>query len=258
MRRILLGLTLCWLLGPPPASAGSVSTEALIDRLILLDSHTPGVDPTAWYDQFMGDDQTPSFRGGTLGSPPPSAPPIMRELVRRGVGALPVLLRHLGDTRRTHIAIDFAGYGGFGGMVLEELYDPRERAAGSICLADCNIDSWMDGHYTVTVGDLCYVLIGQIVDRNLFAVAYQPTAIVLIDSPILLPDLARRTRADWSGLSAEDHKRSLLSDLRNTTDDSRIEDALRRLRLYYPAVYAALGGDDAAKRAKFETAEKTQ
>lgn len=53
--------------------------------------------------------------------------------------------------------------------------------------------------YVVTVGDVCFVAIGQIVGRGYSAVRYQPTAIVIINSPSHDPELAKRVRQIWSG-----------------------------------------------------------
>jgi len=41
--------------------------------------------------------------------------------------------------------------------------------------------------YTVKVGDVCYAIIGQIVNRSLMAVRYQPSAGLVINSPIEMP-----------------------------------------------------------------------
>jgi hypothetical protein len=38
--------------------------------------------------------------------------------------------------------------------------------------------------YTIKVGDVCYVLIGQIVNRRLWALEYVPTLIVVVTSPV--------------------------------------------------------------------------
>src|ERR1041385_8146191 len=103
------------------------------------------------------------------------------------------------------------------------------------------------------------MLVGQIVDRFLDAVRYQPTAILYINSPVQRPQLAERTRRDWSGLTPTAHLNSLLADLNASADaDGHLDPsyALVRLRYYYPATYAALTGENADKRAQFEAGEK--
>jgi hypothetical protein len=64
--------------------------------------------------------------------------------------------------------------------------------------------------------------------------------------------LAEKVRADWAGLTAQGHEASLRADIRIIPS----EDALVRLRFYYPDAYNALDGDDAVKREKFEADEK--
>jgi hypothetical protein len=106
--------------------------------------------------------------------------------------------------------------------------------------------------YIIKVGDICEVLIGQIVNRNLNAARYQPTAIVYVNSPIESNSLAERIRSDWSGLDAKAHEASLLLDLKNESAFVVYRSALSRLRFYYPKTYAVLAGDDLRKREKFE------
>jgi hypothetical protein len=111
----------------------------------------------------------------------------------------------------------------------------------------------VDGDYQVKIGDVCFALIGQIVNRWLNAVRYQPTGGQIVNSPIVRPWLAEQVRSDWAGLDAKDHEASLRADLRTSHSP---EDALVRLRFYYPYAYAALNGDDARKREKFEADER--
>jgi hypothetical protein len=87
--------------------------------------------------------------------------------------------------------------------------------------------------YTVRVGDLCYVAIGQIVNRNLSALRYQPSACLIINSPVATPSLAGSVRKDWGSSNAVQHKQSLIRDASAPTDDAD-PGALVRLWLYYP------------------------
>jgi hypothetical protein len=60
----------------------------------------------------------------------------------------------------------------------------------------------MISDYTVTVGDVCFVAMGQIVGRAYLAVRYQPTAIVIINSPVREKALAKAVREIWSSTNA--------------------------------------------------------
>ena len=104
------------------------------------------------------------------------------------------------------------------------------------------------------VGDVCYVLIGQIVNRQQVAVRYQRTAGLVVNSPIEVPTLAEKVRNDWGNADAEILEASLLSDIRAANHPKRISKvvytarfvnpALERLRLYFPDTYNALEGND--------------
>jgi hypothetical protein len=65
-------------------------------------------------------------------------------------------------------------------------------------------------HPTLKVGDVCFVAVGQIVGRPYRAVHYQPTAIVIMNSPVESRELRQRVRAIWS---SNDPARKLLDSL---------------------------------------------
>src|SRR5262245_55430573 len=86
------------------------SVEQLIDDLVLISTPAPGIDGGALYSTFIADDSPPKFMVGVLGVPPPTIAPQMRELVRRGVSALPALIRHLTDNRPTKLTVGGASF----------------------------------------------------------------------------------------------------------------------------------------------------
>ena len=88
------------------------------------------------------------------------------------------------------------------------------------------------------------------------AARYQPTAILIVNSPTQSSELAARVRTDWQGVTAADLQTSLLSDLHAAPNSWFADRALRHLRLYYSQSYVALAGDDAEKRDDFEAREK--
>ena len=130
--------------------------------------------------------------------------------------------------------------------------------------------------YTIRIGDVCFTLIGQIVNRALVAARYQPTGFVMVNSPVETPSLAERVARDWAGTGADALKASLLADLHakphgpppqgpKSEGDAQDEaamlrsyvypGALRRLRFYFPDAYAALSGEDLATKQAFEQDE---
>lgn len=251
------------------------SVVELIDELTEIDSQSPGVNSAAVYEGFIADDSPGSFQVGVLGVAPPKVPPQMRELVRRGPVALPELIKHLDDKRPTKLEVGNkpsgrqVGVDAFMFMVFSDEYDPRaphwwsdeESKEGPRPM-----ERSFEGRYTVKVGDVCYVLIGQIVNRRLLAVRYQPSAGLVVNSPIEVPVLVERVQNDWGHADAEVLRAALLDDIHATNQPKRVsraeytdrfvDPALARLRLYFPDAYKSLEGTDLQKREAFERRQR--
>jgi hypothetical protein len=247
-----------------PADYSKASINELIDDLALIDSQAPGVNSAAIYGGFIGDDSPGQFQVGVLGLSPPGVPPQMRELVRRGISALPALIAHLDDARPTKLAVGndeqtgdpkqqrIVGVNFFMFTYFSNEYDSRVRTTARPSMSDYLMRGF-SGKYIVKVGDVCYALIGQIVNRQLLPVRYQPSAGLVVNSPIEAPALIEKVKKDWGDADAGALKASLLADVRATGDPYYYEPAFARLRFYYPSAYAALQGDDLMKRTEFET-----
>jgi hypothetical protein len=211
------------------------SMEELIAALQKEASAGVGFDPVAWADGFMAIDEAPQFRGGIIGTKQPETSPAMREIVRRGVEALPTLLAHLDDARPTGLIVGK----GFMGRWLAAEYAPREpgkQPAGTTApYKSPSKGAPSFDTYTVKVGDLCFVAAGQIVNRRLTAVRYQPTLCLVVNSPIEMPALAAAARADWQGLTPAAHEQQLVRDIAESDTSYVPANALRRLLFYYPA-----------------------
>jgi hypothetical protein len=249
------------------ADLSRLPTETIIDELTSLDAQAPGIDDSDTYDVFMADGSLPVFEGGIIPADVPKVPPQMRELVRRGVTALPFLIQHLSDKRATHIEVGspYDRLQTVGGQFFTDEYDPRDESqhtyycdpfGSSNTGPQPPICQSFNGKYVVKVGDVCEVLVGQIVNRRLNAVQYQPTLIIFVNSPLETPSLAKLIRDDWGGLNTDSHAASLIADLRSEKELAYYQDALRRLRFYYPERYASLQGSDLQKRTLFEAAER--
>ena len=119
--------------------------------------------------------------GGLLFQQPEEASETVRSLVQPAK-AIPALLDHLSDDRKTKIVIEHAGP--FGEFRLTQ--DKGEKAEEDFG------EGWARGKaYTIRVGDLCYVALGQIVNRPYTAVRYFPTANVYLTSVPHYTDLRR-------------------------------------------------------------------
>jgi hypothetical protein len=214
----------------------------LIDKLQEESSEGTGFHSSAWASGFMAIDEEPQFHGGILGSQKPTTSPVMRELVRRGVAALPDLLEHLSDQRASRVTITHEF--GFGAVWHSDEYyprygDPAKQPPGVNTGLEKAIHAALDKgvrgseKYVIRVGDLCYVAVGQIVNRSLSAVRYQPTACIVLNSPVETPALAAAARRDWSGLTLEQHRQSLALDALDKYPYASAE-AVKRLLFYYP------------------------
>lgn len=227
----------------------ALSTATLIDR---LQDAEPDFSPPQNRAKFWAIGGVPrlgvsvAFRSGAA-----------VELVRRGVSALPALLEHLSDARRTkmiYVVRPFGPANGTGAAYSDE-YDPREPGHVTVAVNTKlrrQLDE--DGTYTFKVGDLCYAAVGQIVGRELKAVrsgdddadiisgvfsANPGDRFVSINSPVAVPALADAVRADWSDLSTTQHlqllrEQSELPVRRHSVN----EPGLVRLLFYHPTAGA--------------------
>jgi len=231
----------------------NLSVAQLIDDLVNIDAQAPGLHSTASFRTFIADNSPAEFADGVIGSVAPTNFPQMTELVRRGASSLPLLIEHLDDKRPTRLTVggDFFMFAFFSDEYDPRTPAPRERRAG--------LEKKLDGKYTVRVGDVCYALIGQIVNRNLLPIRYQPTAGLVVNSPIEAPVLIQEVKRDWGDIDAKKHLASLLADARAGKDLWEYGPALRRLRFYYPDDYRhqAVGALQKKIR-KFESSEKEQ
>lgn len=209
---------------------GSLSTEDLITKLTEESNQGIGSHATAWASGFLAIDDEPRFNGGILGSAKPAMSPVMRELVRRGLTALPLLINHLADSRPTKLTVG----DGFMGKWFADEYDARD--SNSTKREGVNTKRRVDfEQYTLRLGDLCYVAVGQIVNRELNAVRYQPSLCLVVNSPVERPALAAAVKDDWINLSAKDHQLSLEQDAMIPHSGFVPGAGLKRLVFYYPA-----------------------
>ncbi|MGA1983890.1 MAG: hypothetical protein ABSG84_15670 [Acidobacteriaceae bacterium] len=251
---------------PSDVDYSKASIDKLIDDLTLIDSSAPGVNSAGIYGGFIAENAPGEFQVGVLGVPPPKVPPQMSELVRRGLIALPALIAHLNDARPTKLAVGneelppgstqprIVGVNTFMFEYLSNEYDPRIRPSHRVS-AENYLMKDFSGRYTVKVGDVCYALIGQIVNRSLLPVRYQPSAGLVVNSPVEVPALIAQVKDDWGDADAETLKASLLSDIRSGTLLYQYGSAFARLLFYFPETYNQLKGEDLAKRTDFEANE---
>jgi HEAT repeat protein len=173
-------------------------------------------------------------------------------LVEIGPAAIPFLLQGLENKTPTKMRLhhDFT----MGGMCFsaELPGNPVNRAEKPFVSERDDCCSWFEESetpeaYTVKVGDVCFVVLGQIVGRKYLAVRPQPTAFIFLNSPVRDKNLRGRILSIWS--SQDPNLRlldSLLQDLYTEGDFNGKPlllqwaayqfqcDAMRRLLYYFP------------------------
>jgi hypothetical protein len=221
----------------PTKPIAQYTNDELIDRLTEITNEQFSLRTNI----IAGD---PLLQGLLRQQQPALAPAkAQEELLRRGVSAMPQLLAHLDDARKTKSVIN----GMFSGITYSAEYDWNRRSetmrpTGVVSNALLHFQNRnlkivgqpKDNEYTVTVGDLCYNLIGDIVNRSYECVRYQPTAIVIVNSPVLCPDLCNAVRRQWKGLTPEKHRASLVTDVVTPDRPERDHSGIIRLLKYYP------------------------
>jgi hypothetical protein len=232
--------------GPLPATTVR-RAEALVASLARITQRRPGL--TEW--QAGGPYFEPTESGpGAAPASGDEAEKVFQEVVALGPAAMPVLLAHLDDSTPTGLVVEHGG--GFGGMWLSAEVDVNPALVDEVRVVNKNLGLPEDAtrerygfsgdditrtifRHVVTVGDVCFALLGQITNRPYEAVRGQPTACIVVNSPTSDPRIAGAVRAQWEG---RDIRRALAqrldSDLWTTDVEWPATGALERLLAWYP------------------------
>ncbi|HVU63740.1 MAG TPA: hypothetical protein VHC70_07175, partial [Phycisphaerales bacterium] len=228
--------------------------RALIARLADIDSPYFGLSATLTGAAFAPIESAARSDMLVLTDHRLKCPPAFRDLVALGPRALPQLLDALDDATPTKLSIPD------GGPMSAAWFDHEMYCANPLNKRECaaaaslpKVDAMTSevSSYTLTIGDVCLVAIGQIVNRAYSAIRYQPTACVVINSPTHDPAFRKAVRDVWRSSDPNALFRSLLSDLSVEAiprenlygwypiDTLRCE-AARRLLYYYPETTAPI------------------
>jgi hypothetical protein len=257
--------------------------KKLIAELAEIDSYDKILPPEAY--------AIPNF--GTVFVPVPSSNHFeicsstkcnsaFTSLVDLGPKALPFLLESLDDKTPTKITIKHEG--GFGGMwfcheiqgnpankheakVLADVKpavksDDSPRTKPLVVVGD---DTSLVHEYTLKVGDICFVAVGQITNRPYNAFRYQPTACYHLNSTVVDKTLAAEVRAIWDKSEyRQELLDSLMVDLHTREAESVFleAEAATRLLYYFPQatedlIVARLKGLDISAADASEQVEPT-
>ncbi len=226
---ILLATLPAWAQNDKPAPA----LEPLIDQLANVAQGGFGYSAGFSGTQFLPVADSGEWRMGLLGSAPPQPSEAMLLLVKGGAESIPLLVKHLDDKRPTKIK----PMSGMMWMGWNDEYDYNRRtkheAPKGVNRDTFGEENHPDQHQ-ITVGDLCFVALGQIVNRQFSAVRYQPTGGLVINSPSYSKALLAAARGDYEGMDAAKHRQQLIDDFTKPDSEDCRNGAAMRLAYYYP------------------------
>jgi hypothetical protein len=245
---LVLAVAACQRQGPPepapaPRPAVSQSFERDIAELASTDAAGIGFSPSMTGMQFLPDPNSDDQGMLVLGQAPPQRSPVMTRLVAAGADAVPALLRCLDDATPTKLPPMKAMMW----QSTSDEYDYNRRTRQPPAGVNRDRAPQDPADHVVTVGDMCFVALGQIVNRSWSAVRYQPTGGLVISSPPASPALRDAIRAEWGTVTRESLRASLVRDFREPDFDRRRLGALVRLRYYAPDAVKPLLDAELAK-----------
>jgi hypothetical protein len=193
--------------------------KSLIDDLVKITQPDAGLSATLSGDAFAPLPQLPrKGRAFLLTNHNLGTSEAFTELVKLGPRALPQLLEAITDARPTGLKIVHDNIDG-GMWFGQEMWgnpanERKHKLFGDVRVgAPGGFPNETLSEYAVKVGDVCFVIVGQIVGRSYSAVRYQPTACIVVNSPVHDPKLAEQARTIWADPQPSQHLLdSLLTD----------------------------------------------
>ena len=173
------------------------------------------------------------WQTGIIGAEAPQTSDSLTMIVERGAEAIPVLMAHMDDKRPTKLK----PISGMMWMGWNDEYDYNRRTRK---IAPEGVNRKTDGEenppaeHQITVGDLCFVALGQIVNRSFNATRYQASGGLIVNSPTYSKALLDNIKTDYVGMTKEKHRDLLIEDFKQPDRDSRRNGAAMRLGHYYP------------------------
>lgn len=234
--RRVIGLTFVVLmLNAGASSADDENIDKLIDRLVGVLEPGFGYSVDFSGSEFLPYEHTGQMETLVLGASRATPSEALRRIVEKGADAVPSLLEHIGDAR----TIKMKPAGEMMWIDFPDEYDFNRRTRKTPpqeVNRENSIGNQKDHphEHAITVGDLCFVALGQIVNRRFSATRYQPTAGLIVNSPTYSDALRKVVIADWSGLTKQRHKELLIEDFVNPDCEDRRLGAYLWLACYYP------------------------
>ena len=209
------------------------TVEELIQGLVNTSEIGYGYSTLFSGAQFLPYSDSDETHTLVLGSQRPERSATLTAIVARGASAIPSLVKHLDDGRKTKLP----PLQGMMWMSFADEYDFNRRTRKTPP-AGVNRETAGDANtpstHTITVGDLCFVAIGQIVNRAFNATRYQPSGGLVVSSPTYSARLRSVLKADYGQFTTTEHRHRLVQDFLTPDHEDRRIGAYRRLALYYP------------------------
>ncbi|MGC4045250.1 MAG: hypothetical protein QM758_15770 [Armatimonas sp.] len=195
----------------PVTGAEAAHIKKLIQQLARIDRRDFGLPPSLREKAFAPVTGSESVdRIAVAGHDQQHVAPLV-ELVCIGPRALPFLLESLEDTTPTRLIVMLGGMLtgiDFSNEMWGNLANGREQKILSLKpVRESNrpfVKEPLDSH-TVTIGDVCFIIVGQIVGRQYLAVRGQPSSGVVINSPTRDPSIVQAVRAIWTSDDPTQH-----------------------------------------------------
>jgi hypothetical protein len=163
---------------------------------------------------------------------------VIQKIVEAGMDGYPQLIEHLDDQRTINIpAIDVAE--NTAGIWHRKTYDFNSGTTtapeGVNGLPFWGIPPGRMDQYEITVGDMCYFALGQIVNRRWTGVNVHQGEFTTVSSPTVCKEVKQAVIDEWGALDHKTHREKLIADFRNPDSTDRLIGAYLRLSYYYPA-----------------------
>jgi hypothetical protein len=216
-----------------------VTTDNLIDSLVDLTSADYAIKTNiiGIGKIWQGADKLPAPLV-MLQNPGPKPSDAVQELTRRGALAVPDLVSHLGDTRPTKVPVPMMGHTEF--LCEYDYNHSTMQCPPGVNKPDgCGqpqTQPTMPSEYAV--GDICFDILGQIVNRQFNSVRYQPTMIIVINRPSIMAEVRNAATHEWGALTPELHRHRLMEDISHPDYPERAKGARKLMARYYATATA--------------------
>ena len=158
-------------------------------------------------------------------------------LVRGGVAAIPSLVSHLRDPTKTHVLVQ-----SYSSPEIDPRYDhnPWPRSPSTATISPGNAVESLPPDYHLSVGDLCFYCLGQIINRHFDPISCLMSTRDGFVGPSATPGLASEAQREWGRPTRQHLFQSLCIDAVHPDRAWRDFDAIRRLKADFPKQVAGV------------------